>query len=137
MNSNGRKKLNLLFLTNIPSPYRVKFFNLLAEEAEVTVIYERATASDRQAEWKTQEARKFKEIYLQAHPIGAESSLSLGFLKYLRKGAFDCIVIAGYSSPTGMLAIAYCRLRKIPYWITSDGALFHSETGWKYYLNVS
>lgn len=124
----------ILFATNIPSPYRVNFFNLLAEKVDLTVIYERATASDRQTEWKASNQRAFTEIFLNGLHVGAESSLSLGFLKYLHRKSFDCVVIGGYSSPTWMLAIAYCRLRRIPYWITSDGALTHTDKGWKLLL---
>lgn len=125
---------NILFITNIPSPYRVAFFNLLADKVNLTVIYERASASDRQKAWKSNERRKYHEIFLRGWNIGAESSIAPEILRYLKKGIFDHIVIAGYSSPTMMVAITLCRLRKIPYWLSSDGALFHTDSGWKQHL---
>ena len=32
--------MKILFLTNVPAPYRVRFFNELARHCELTVVYE-------------------------------------------------------------------------------------------------
>ena len=37
-------KKNVLFLTNIPAPYRVDFFNEMTKYCNLTVVYERMTA---------------------------------------------------------------------------------------------
>ena len=44
--------MKVLFLTNLPSPYRVKFFSELGNLCELTVLYERKSASDRDDKWK-------------------------------------------------------------------------------------
>lgn len=42
----------VLYVTNLPTPYKVAFFNLLSREIKLTVVYEREKASDRDAKWK-------------------------------------------------------------------------------------
>ena len=43
--------LKVLFLTNVPSPYRVDFFNALGELCELTVLFETKTAKSRNEAW--------------------------------------------------------------------------------------
>jgi len=59
--------------------------------------------------------------------MGVEASFSLGMIPYLWMRDFDVFVLGGYSSPSGMLAIVFCRLWRIPYIITSDGALYRKN----------
>ena len=49
----GRRELFLkvLFITNIPSPYRVDFFNELGKMCDLTVLFERKDALDRDTKW--------------------------------------------------------------------------------------
>ena len=44
------KKMRVLFMVNIPSPYRVDFFDELGKLCDLTVLYERKNASDRELE---------------------------------------------------------------------------------------
>ena len=46
------KKIKVLFLTNIPSPYRNDFFNELGKKCDLTVLYEKKTADDRECKVK-------------------------------------------------------------------------------------
>jgi putative colanic acid biosynthesis glycosyltransferase len=55
--------MKVLFLTNIPSPYRVEFFNELGKQCELTVLYELKQAKDRDAKWNAYEAKHFREKY--------------------------------------------------------------------------
>ena len=44
--------MKVVYLTNLPSPYRVEFFNEIARGGvELTVLYERRNASDRDEKW--------------------------------------------------------------------------------------
>ena len=56
--------MKILFLTNIPSPYREKFFSLLGEKCELTVIYELKYATNRDKNWKVDVNKTYKEIFL-------------------------------------------------------------------------
>lgn len=113
--------MKILFITNLPSPYRVDFFNELGRHCELTVLYERHSASDRDEKWKGNKAVGFKEKYIDLKPLGADGSIGLGLVKEIKKQCFDSLIISGYSSPSVMAAIAYCRLKRIPYYIESDG----------------
>ena len=54
--------MNVLYLTNLPAPYRVDFFNELGKEVNLTVLYERQTAGDRDARWRSRNAENFREL---------------------------------------------------------------------------
>lgn len=43
--------MKVLFLTNIPSPYRADFFQELGKRCELTVLYELDKAKDRNENW--------------------------------------------------------------------------------------
>ncbi len=124
--------MKVLFLSNIPSPYRVSFFNELGKLCDLTVIFERESAADRDKRWDSGQYENFNAVFLKGIEIGADASFSLGYLKYLKKNKFDVIVLAGYSSPTGILSFIHCRLHKIPYIVSSDGAFMRDEKGLKY-----
>ena len=44
--------MKILWLTNIPSPYRVKFFNELGTKCDLTVVFEKRSSSERDESWK-------------------------------------------------------------------------------------
>lgn len=62
--------LKVLFLTNVPSPYRVDFFNALGELCELTVLFETKTAKSRNEAWIADYIENFKAIYLKGIKIG-------------------------------------------------------------------
>lgn len=112
--------MKILYLTNIPSPYRVDFFNELGKYCELKVLFERETAGDRDQRWKADRFENFRAIFLTGIKVGADASISLSVLPYLKKG-YDAIILGGYSSPTYMLAIDYMKTHKIPFFINADG----------------
>ena len=118
--------MKVLFLTNIPSPYRVDFFNELGKYCELTVLFERRNASDRDEKWQYVSNINFESIFLNGVRVGNDSALNLSVLKYLNKG-YDFIVIGGYSTPTGMLAIIYLNLKKIPFILNTDGGFIKKD----------
>ena len=124
--------MKVLFLANIPSPYRVAFFNELGKLCDLTVLFERHNAADRDERWDSGQYKNFNAVFLKGIKIGTDASFSLEYLKYLKKDKFDVIVLAGYSSPTGILSFMHCRLHKIPYIISTDGAFMREERGLKY-----
>lgn len=119
--------MKVLYLVNIPSPYRVKFFNELGKKCDLSVIYELNSAEDRDKSWMNEKAVNFTEYYLKGRKIGADNALSFEVITYLNKLSFDIIVIGGYSSPSAMLAILYLKLKKIPFILNADGGFIQLE----------
>ena len=77
--------MRVLFLTNIPAPYRVDFFNELGKECDLTVLYERSTASDRDNRWISDTNKNFKSIFLKSVNIRQDAGLSFDVIKFLNK----------------------------------------------------
>lgn len=119
---NERKKV--LFLVNIPSPYRVEFFEELGKLCELTVLYEKQSADDRQ--WKYIDKTNYTSVFMKGIKTGADNALCFEVVTHLKK-KYDVIVVGGYSTPTGMLAIEYLRLKKIPFYLNCDGGFIKQE----------
>lgn len=115
--------MNVLFITNIPSPYRVKFFSCLSRFCNLTVLYEMKQASNRNKDWKADNAVSFNEIYMHTHQLIDDGGITFDIFRYLKKGIYDLIVVGTHGTPTAKLAMMYMRLRRIPYILNVDGML--------------
>ena len=45
------KKRRVLCISNVPAPYTVSFYNELGKKMDLTVLFERVFASNRETEW--------------------------------------------------------------------------------------
>lgn len=126
--------MNILYLTNIPTPYRVDFFNELGKFCTLTVLYERRSAENRNTKWLNNKANNFRAHFLKGMKFGADSSLSFDVIEWIKDRSFDLVVIGGYSTPTGMLAINYLKLKKIPFVLNVDGGLVKKDNFVKYFI---
>ena len=126
--------MKILFLTNVPSPYRVEFFNQLGEKSDLTVLYQKKRSSERDKKWVGESRNTFKSIYLNGVSTGVDQSISFDVLKYLDKKKYDFIVICGLASPTEVLALTWCKVCRIPYYFESDGGFAKTGKGIKEYL---
>lgn len=122
--------MNVLWLTNIPSPYRVKFFNEFGKYCDLTVLFEKKASDERDESWKKFHAKHFNAVYLKGKNIGVAEAFCPGVLKYLNR-TYDHIIVTNFSDPTGMLAIAMLKAKRIPYIIESDGGFAGSGVGIK------
>lgn len=123
----------VLFITNYAAPYKVQFFDELGKHMELTVLFAGAQEQQTRAEeWFVDGQGGFRKVFLskKAGSMGGEY-LCLDVIDWIRKD-YDKIVIGGYSSPTAMLAMAYLRLKKIPFYLEVDGGLIREESGLKY-----
>lgn len=124
----------VLFLTNIPSPYRVDFFNELGKYVQLEVVYELASATDRDKKWQEEKANSFMEVILQGIRINADSAICLGILRKIAKNKYDVIIVGGYSTPTAILAILYMWIFRIPFVLNADGGIVKQERKIKYLI---
>lgn len=113
--------MRVLFVTNLPSPYRVDFFNELGKACSLTVLYERKSSQERDSKWINKGERNFKEIFSDCKEKGKDKSTGKGLIDKIKQLEFDKLLISGYASPAVMLLITYCKFKKIEYYIETDG----------------
>lgn len=126
--------MKILFLTNAPSPYRVDFFNELGKLVDLTVLYESPILYTRNPNWFNYEAKTFKAIYLKKIKICSRFIVCTDIIKKIKSQNFDAIIIGGYSTLTGMIAIEYLRINNIPFALNCDGGMIKEEDKCKYML---
>ena len=121
------KNMRVLFSTNIPSPYRVSFFNELGKHCDLTVCFERKRASDRDLKWTGSKVKNYLEIYLNLIHVGTDQSRGNALAKFIARNKFDVIVLTNYASPATIKAILYCKRHKVKYCIESDGGFYKKD----------
>ncbi len=112
-----------LHLTNVPSPYRVDFYNELAKSEQTVVSFERKSARGRSGSWFGRSKPLFAYKYLRGIPLGEDKALSAGVKKLVLRPDFDKIIVSGYSSPAEMRAISVLRSHRRPYILSADGGI--------------
>ena len=122
--------MKILWLANIPSPYSVDFFSELGKLCELTVLFERSSATDRDESWQGFEFRNFTGKILRGIRYGADKALCPGILGYLNKD-YDVIVVSNMATLSGILAVTWLRINNIQYVIQGDGGFAGSGTGIK------
>ena len=123
--------MKVLFLTNIPSPYMVDFFNEFGKLCDLTVVFERSNSSERDESWKKYNFSHFKGIILKGINIGVDGAFCPNILKFLQKDEYDFTIIANPMTPTGIISILYLKLLKRKYIIESEGGFAKDGKGLK------
>lgn len=123
--------MKILYLTNIPSPYYVDFFNELGKKSELTVLFELKHAKDRNQSWKSYNLINFNGIFLKSIRTRVDAGLSISVVKYLLFKKWDRIVINNFSTPTGVLSILILKFFRINYVLESFGGFPKTGKGLK------
>lgn len=121
---NKIEKRRVLFFTNTPSPYRVDFFNELGKVCDLTVLFERRNKKEK---WQNNNFLNFKAVFLKGIKKDSNMAFCPEIIKYFRKDLFDIIIIGRYESPTGMMAINYLNIKKIPFVLSTDGGMIKEK----------
>ena len=100
-------KKRILWITNLPSPYRVDFFNELGKQIDLTVLFERKSSSERDKSWEDYNFISFKPVFINGFKVGVDKTFSFKIISYLKKNEFDKIIISSYSSPSEIFAAFY------------------------------
>ncbi len=114
-------RIKVLYLTNIPAPYRVDFFNELSLYVDLTVLFERESANNRNMTWRHDASRTFRSEFPRGLRLGADGALCPAVAKFVLDRSFDAVVVGGYSTPSSILAILLMKVLRIPYVLNADG----------------
>jgi len=121
----------VLFITNYASPYRVCFYDELAKYMDVTVLFSDRIEDKkhRSADWFISGEGRFHAVQLQKR-LGSMGGrdFCLDVTDWLKQ-KWDAIVVCGYAYPTVVLAMAYLRLHRIPFYMEVDGGLIRETAG--------
>ena len=124
----------ILFYTNIPSPYRVDFFNELGKYCELTVLFESTHSTERDELWKQYHFDNFEGIIMRGKRTAVDMAFCPEIIRHLKAKKYDEIVITIMASLTSILAVNWLRLHHIPYIYEGDGGFVHAENKIKYLL---
>lgn len=120
--------MNIVIITNIPSPYRVDLFNYLNEnyDFDITILYSSTNEDNRK--WEVGRITHNYKV-LNSKTIKLKSKLDYKYIHIpsdiiytLNKIKPDIIVGSEYN-PTVLLAYYWCRLKKKKFVSWSDGTL--------------
>ena len=126
--------MRVLYITNIPAPYKVEFLNRLSQKCDLTVAFERNCASDRDERWKTVENWEFNTLQLKSINVDTDSSLSFDLIRHIARVKYDVIVFGVYHTLTAMITMQYMNLNHIPFIMSSDGGFIKTEGRVKYLI---
>ncbi len=124
--------MRLALLTEIPAPYRIPLFNALSERVDLRVLFlaerdpRRGFYELHRDEWRF-DNRVLRGAQLQR---GARwLVLNRAVVRELRRFRPDAVAVGGWNQPAFWLALAYCRVRRIPLlvWIESTARDARSE----------
>ena len=87
---------------------------------DLTVLYEINHSYER--EWEINDQRGYQEITLKNWKRSVNNAFCPEVIKYLKK-PFDHIVVGGYSTPTGMLAILWLKAHKKKFILNAAGGI--------------
>ena len=88
----------------------------------LTVVFERRTASDREDSWLSSSFLNFNAVFMDGKEYGNEAAFCPEICSIIKKGKYDEIVVGAYYTLTGDVGYSiYEKLIKISYYISSDG----------------
>lgn len=123
-------KKKAVFITNIPSPYRVDFFSYMQKnfpEYEFHIIFSGAGMENRKWSVEMEEIEhyhflKSKTIIIRKRFDDRYVFIPVGVEKTLNEIAPDVVFAMEYN-PTILRAVHWCRKKKIPFISWTDGTL--------------
>lgn len=118
--------MKILFISNIPSPYRVDFFNELGKKVDLTVLFEAKRAHGINFDWNDNYLN-FKTIFLSEGEI-QERKYNFQILKEIKKDKYDVIFATNYSYRTELIAYLKMVFCKIPFVLEIDGGILKPES---------
>lgn len=112
----------VLYITASVVPYRTRFFNLLAKECDLSVIFETGLVGYRNSIWRYSVPLKFRHHFLN-HKFINKILAPLEIIFWVTR-KWDVRIVGCINSKIEILAILYMRLLHIPFYLNLDGETF-------------
>lgn len=133
----GDRAVRVTVVSPEPTPYRSPLFDRVASrpEVELTVVYAAATVASRR--WGDVEQRHRSVVLGGVRVPGMRRLLrhdypvTPGVVGALRASAPDVVVATGWSTFASQAAIAWCRLRRVPYLLLVSSHDDDPRPGWR------
>ncbi len=125
----------IVIITNIPSPYRVDFFDYLQRHTnayEIHILY--ASRNEENRSWEIEKDKMRNSRFLDSYTIRIPRRFDTKYIHVSRgvAGVLEelqpAVVVASEYNPTALQALRYCLKKKVPYISWTDGTL-NSESG--------
>lgn len=123
--------MRVLFLTTIPSPYRVDFFNELGKECDLCVLFENDISVNRDVSWKNFRFEHFRGLIFNKNIQSLFLFKAFEMIKHIKHNKYDKIIISNFLTASGMIVVKYLKRKKIPYYLESDGGFAKNGKGFK------
>jgi glycosyltransferase involved in cell wall biosynthesis/GT2 family glycosyltransferase len=133
---NGRDRMRVTVVSPEPTPYRAPLFDRIAAlpELELTVVYAARTVASRP--WQVD--LNHRSVFLDGVDLpGARSlvrhdyPLTPGIFRALHESRPDVVVVSGWSTFAAQSAIAWCRLRGVPYVLHVESHDLERRAAWR------
>ena len=87
-----KERPRILFLANVPSPYRVAFFDELSASCDLTVLYQLHASAERDKQWAAPQRGQYQAVFLRGHSTDVDKAICPGVLSWLTR-EWDAIII--------------------------------------------
>lgn len=114
-------KKKALVASSYPAPYRVAVFQGLSKEYDLDVFFESCKNENRNADWFC------KSGELEFYVLDNRDAWKLFRDKLKHITQYDFVLAYDRTTKPGFLAINACILHKIPYFLNSDGWIYHNN----------
>ncbi len=121
----------VLFVSNVPVPYRMEFFRELAKKTDLTVCFE-ADGSKFRYNYDFN-STGFNLFFLKKQDSNRKDWKNF-FSKLNEK--YDYIVLSGIANMISIVAIIYLKCKRVPFYIEIDGAIEREDTWLKRHLKT-
>lgn len=118
------KTRRILFLHNIPTPYRIPLFKELSRSSHYDWTVSFLGRSHKHRKWPCDNLQGFKYSFLSGITIEIGQiivSLNPSIIKTIIRRQYDLIIVNGVSDVTSNLAMILCRMLDVPVIIYSEG----------------
>lgn len=120
----NRQTVKILFLHNIPSPYRIPLFNELQKRAGYNFLFIFLSRSHKERKWSSPDLLNLNHDFLPGITIEIGPiifTINLKIIKLLLKRKYDVVILSGISDITSMMAACLCKIKRVKVLVYSEG----------------